>query len=51
MKPKNTPRIDKFYSKSSKGRYGWELADLVFGKIRRLNGKEQRDQDGKIIEE
>jgi hypothetical protein len=51
MKPKKTPRIEKFASRSHKGRYGWELGDIAFGKIRRIGGKEQRDQDGKIIEE
>jgi hypothetical protein len=50
MKPRKTPKIDAYYSGSNKGPYRWDLGVIAFGRIRRINGKELRDKDGKIIE-
>lgn len=51
MKQKKTPKIDTYQSSSAKGQFRWDNGSVCFGKIRRVNGKELRDKDGKIIEE
>lgn len=50
MSKKTLPKIDKNGHQNVKGRYHWQLADLVFGRVTRTRGLDNRDEEGKIIE-
>lgn len=50
MSKKPAPKIDKNGHQNVKGRYHWDLGWIVFGRVTRTRGLDNRDEEGKIIE-
>lgn len=50
MSHKPAPKIIKERFEKGKSPYHWDLGFLIWGKVSRVNGRDLRDSDGKVIE-
>lgn len=50
MSRKLPPKIDKQGYQKVKGPYRWDLGFLIWGRVTRTKGVDNRDEEGKIIE-
>lgn len=50
MSKKPPPKIIKERFEKGKSPYHWDLAWIVFGRVTRTRGLDNRDEEGKIIE-